>query len=171
MNDFEDQDDEQEESQEPSGQDAGFRKRLERDAQRSKAEATTALAEAAVAKRETAFLKAGVDVESPLGKMFTKGYEGELSVEAIKTQASLVGLIPTSESPEVKNSMAGAEQVSNASQGAPASAPQDFLDEIAKLNVPGNWSEKAVLDLARRLGSSIDEDREYQFINPSRLGL
>jgi len=41
--------------------------------------------EADEAKRELAFLRAGVDLDSPLGKMFVKGYDGDLEPEAIKT--------------------------------------------------------------------------------------
>ena len=35
-------------------------------------------------KRENAFLRAGVDVDSPQGKLLMKGYEGALEVDAIK---------------------------------------------------------------------------------------
>ena len=45
-----------------------------------------AQAEAEAAKRELALLKAGVDTESAVGKMFAKAYDGDLDTEAIKAE-------------------------------------------------------------------------------------
>jgi hypothetical protein len=51
-------------------------------------------AELAASKREIAFVRAGVDDSTPLGKMFVKGYEGEATVESIRTAAEEIpGLI------------------------------------------------------------------------------
>lgn len=167
MTDFDDLNDEQDVQDEPTGtQDSGFRKRLEREAQRAKEAAAEALAEANAAKREAAFLKAGVNPDSPLGKMFTKSYDGDLSVDAIKTAASEVGLIATSESPAVKESMTAAEQVASASQGASTSATPDPLTEFSKLREPGNWNKDAVVELARSLGSNISYDDDYKWMEP-----
>lgn len=47
---------------------------MERDAKAARA-----------AQRELAFVKAGIDTDSPLGKMFTAAYEGPLDREAINT--------------------------------------------------------------------------------------
>ncbi len=47
---------------------------MERDAKTARA-----------AQRELAFVKAGIDTDSPLGKMFTAAYEGPLDREAINT--------------------------------------------------------------------------------------
>lgn len=51
-----------------------------------------AVSENETLKRELAFLKAGVNTDTPIGQMFTKAYEGELTTEAIQAQASEVGL-------------------------------------------------------------------------------
>ncbi len=40
--------------------------------------------------RENAFLKAGINVETPLGALFAQGYGGELETEAIKTAFAAV---------------------------------------------------------------------------------
>ena len=49
------------------------------------------------AQRELAFLKAGIDSESPLGKLFITGYAGDLTPEAIKQEATQIpGLLGTS---------------------------------------------------------------------------
>lgn len=53
----------------------------------------TAAQEAAALKRENAFLKAGVPTDSPLGEMFAKAYDGELTAEAISEAASKIGLL------------------------------------------------------------------------------
>lgn len=50
-------------------------------------------ASAAAAQRELAFVKAGVDTDSPIGKLLLNGYTGELEVEAIKAEALAVGAI------------------------------------------------------------------------------
>ena len=57
---------------------------LNRERQR-RTEAEQGLSDAENLRRENAFLKAGVDADSPIGKLFTRGYDGELDVEAIKT--------------------------------------------------------------------------------------
>jgi hypothetical protein len=42
--------------------------------------------------RQIAFLQAGVDTTSKLGQMLMKSYEGELTAEAIKTEAEEIGM-------------------------------------------------------------------------------
>ena len=50
--------------------------------------------EAAATKRELAFLKAGVDVDSKAGKLLLKAYEGDLSdIEALRTEAQELGAL------------------------------------------------------------------------------
>lgn len=44
-------------------------------------------------QRELAMTKAGVDTDSPVGKMFLKAYEGELTKEAVIAAAQEVGLL------------------------------------------------------------------------------
>lgn len=43
--------------------------------------------------RENAFLKAGVDLNSPVGKLFARAYDGELDPAAIVTSAKDVGAL------------------------------------------------------------------------------
>lgn len=59
-------------------------------------------AEGEAAKRELAFLKAGVDTSNPVGALFAKAYEGDLTAEAIKAEAATIpGLIgPAQAAPE-----------------------------------------------------------------------
>lgn len=46
------------------------------------------------AERENAFLRAGVDLESPVGKMFAKGFDGDIAdIDGLKASAKEVGAI------------------------------------------------------------------------------
>jgi len=51
------------------------------------------VAESEVAKRELAFVKAGIDLTAPASKYFVKGYDGELSPDAIRDAAVEAQLI------------------------------------------------------------------------------
>lgn len=50
-------------------------------------------AAAETAQRELAFVKAGVDVNAPIAKYFVKGYDGDLSPDAIREAAAEANLI------------------------------------------------------------------------------
>lgn len=64
------------------------RAQQEREEQmRQQTEANTSL------QRENAMLRAGIDLDSPLGAMFARAYEGELTKEAIVAAATEVGAI------------------------------------------------------------------------------
>lgn len=51
-----------------------------------------ALTEANAAKRELAFVRAGIDTSTKLGQLFAKSFEGDLDVEAIKAEAKELGI-------------------------------------------------------------------------------
>lgn len=46
-------------------------------------------------KRELAFFKAGIDTDDPRMKYFAKGYEGELTADAVRQAAMEAGFIQT----------------------------------------------------------------------------
>lgn len=50
-------------------------------------------AEAESAKRELTFVKAGINPDDPKAKYFVKGYDGDLSVEAIRAAAEEASLL------------------------------------------------------------------------------
>jgi hypothetical protein len=56
--------------------------------------------EGAIAVRELALVKAGVDTDSPIGKMFAQTYAGELEPEAIKAAWGEVAPAATPPAPE-----------------------------------------------------------------------
>lgn len=68
-----------------------------KELERENAEMRKQTAEAAEARRELAFLKAGVDLSSPIAKYFVKGYDGEFTPEAIRQAAMEAQLIDAPE--------------------------------------------------------------------------
>lgn len=56
-------------------------------------EGKKALSELESARREMAFMRAGVDTQSKLGQLLLKTYEGELTPEAITAEATELGLV------------------------------------------------------------------------------
>lgn len=131
--------------------DKGWRKRLVAEAEeRGRAEAA---AEAEAAKRELAFLKAGIDLDSPGGKLLAKAYDGAPTVEAIKAAAVEYGVIQN-EAPAVSaEELAAHDRVANASAGAPTANEADEL--MAELDKAGDFSSgspEAVLAVLRKAG-------------------
>jgi len=125
------------ESGEPDRNSRQFVRKLEQDAKegkRAKKEADEAKLEAQNAKRELALMKAGIDLDSPTGKLFVKAYDGEITVEAIKAAAGEYGLIATSQTTEVANDLAAIDRVSQASTGSGGSVTTSVLDEIRNPN-------------------------------------
>jgi hypothetical protein len=58
-----------------------------------------AKAEAEGLRRDLAFAKAGIDIDTPKGKMFAKSYEGDLSAADIKAGFEDIFGAPTAEAP------------------------------------------------------------------------
>lgn len=90
--------------------------------------ATAAEADARSAQRELAMRRAGVDVDSPLGAMFNKAWDGEIDVDAMKAGwEQVAGNIPV-----VDPRQAALERISGAASGGQPSggAPVNFEDEL-----------------------------------------
>ena len=86
--------------------------------------------EAEAAQRELAFVKAGVDLNNPVAKYFVKGYDGELSPEAIREAAVEASLIPGSSSQMPAEQQAW-KRVANAAQaGVTSEPPVDYAQRI-----------------------------------------
>jgi hypothetical protein len=86
--------------------------------------------EAEAAKRELAFVKAGVDPDSAAAKYFVKGYDGELTAEAIRAAAEEASLIP-SQKKEVAAEQQAWNRVAQASRaGETSEAPVDYSQRI-----------------------------------------
>lgn len=84
MTDFSESED-QDQIEEPRG----LRKQIEEQA----AKAREAEARAAAAERRLAFAEAGISLSDPKMSYFVKGYDGDLSADAIKAAASEAGFL------------------------------------------------------------------------------
>jgi Tfp pilus assembly protein PilX len=107
-------------------------KQLEKEAE----ELRKQVAEAAAARRELAFVKAGIDPSNPMAKYFVKGYDGELDPEAIKQAAMEAQLISPPQ--PVVNTEADAWQRTNsvAAGSQTAQPPVDWARRIAEASSP-----------------------------------
>ena len=68
-----------------------------RDLEARAAAGDEAVAELAQLRRELSFRDAGVDPASKQGQYFMRGYDGELTVDAIRAEASELGLVGESQ--------------------------------------------------------------------------
>jgi hypothetical protein len=109
-------------------------KQLEQENQNLRA----AAAEAAAAKRELAFTKVGIDLGSPLGKLFAKAYDGDSSVEAVQQAAAEYGLIkpPARVDADDQEQRAWSSAAMSQASGAPAPATGDMKDAIRNARNP-----------------------------------
>jgi hypothetical protein len=86
--------------------------------------------EAEAAQRELAFVKAGVDPDSAAAKYFVKGYDGELTPEAIRAAAEEANLV-SSEKKEAAGEQQAWNRVAQASRaGETSEAPVDYVQRF-----------------------------------------
>lgn len=111
-------------------------KQLEKELQQSK----QALAEAEAIKRENAFMKAGIPMDDPMAKYFVKGYDGEISAEAIRAAAQEANLIQKAvEDAKAKSEVDAWNRISRAQRAGESSEP--VVDWNTKLNQARNQDE------------------------------
>jgi hypothetical protein len=108
------------------------------------------LAAAQSAQRELAFVKAGVDLNAPGAKYFVKGYDGELSPEAIRAAAEEANLVPkAAQAPEVKSEQQAWTRLQKAAAAGQTSEPP--VDWVARMNSAKSIEEvQALLAQARQ---------------------
>jgi len=111
------------------------------------------------ASRELAFMKAGIDMEDPKAAYFVKGYDGDLTAEAVKAEAVRVGFLAEAPAePAVTPETAEQRQAALAGQGAIQAAQQGATDlggvpATAQLeDAYGKGGEEAMLQAAEQLG-------------------
>jgi hypothetical protein len=104
-----------------------------------------AVAELAQLRREVSFRNAGVDPQSKQGQYFMRGYEGEMTVDAIRAEATELGLAgdsnpPAAQAPPVDY---GAEQrIAMAADDAGPVSPPEWSSLVSQTN---NAEELAAL--------------------------
>jgi ribosomal protein L12E/L44/L45/RPP1/RPP2 len=109
-------------------------------------------------KRENAFLKAGIKPDDPKAKYFVRGYDGELTADAILAEAKAAGIIAEpapAPAPNGAQAQAGPGPEAAADETASALAGIDTMRAAAQANrgtvaVQGNDAyEAAMAELAR----------------------
>lgn len=112
-------------------------KGLESQLKDTKTEAETLRQQAeanAAAARELAFVKAGVNTDDPAAKYFLKGYDGELTVDAIKAaaaEARLIGAAPPPPDPRPAEVAQLAEIADIGVGGLPPDREAQYQEELA----------------------------------------
>ena len=90
--------------------------------------------EAEGAKRELAFVKAGVDPYSAAAKYFVKGYDGELTAEAIRAAAEEASLIPSQKKEVVAEEQAWNRVAQASRAGETSDVPVDYTQRLNNAN-------------------------------------
>ena len=107
--------------------------------------------EAENAKRELAFAKAGVPMGSPMAKYFVKGYDGELTPEAIRSAAAEAGLVAAANPNPLKEEAEAWSRSNQVAAGVNLSdEPVDWAARIAAAT-----SEKEVMEILDRAQASL----------------
>lgn len=104
--------------------------------------------EASSAARELAFVKAGVDPALPVSKYFMKGYEGELSPEAIREAAVEAQIIRDSSADQMKQESGAWTRSSQVAAGADSVVEEDWSTRISNAK-----SAEEVMTLLRQAQS------------------
>lgn len=113
------------------------------------AELKKQLAEAEAVKREMAFIKAGVPMDNPVAKYFVKGYDGEVSPEAIRQAAEEANLI------------------AKAADDAKAKSEAQAWGRITKAQRAGETSEP-VVDWSTKINQARSEQEVMQILAQAR---
>jgi len=98
--------------------------------------------EASAAARELAFVKAGVDPSLPITKYFMKGYDGELTAEAIREAAVEAQLIRDAQAEQVQ---AEAQTWNRSTQMAADSSNEPPVDWGQRISNAKNAAEVEAL--------------------------
>lgn len=115
-----------------------------------------ATAELAAVNRRLAFAEAGLPA-APWRTYFDKGYEGELTAEAIKAAATEAGFLEAPKPPEqtTPEERATHGRVADASAGATSAPPVDWAAEYAAAKTP-----EQVMAIVQRQGIPTVWDRQ-----------
>jgi len=92
---------------------------------------------ASEAARKLAFVEAGVDPSLPVAKYFMKGYDGELSAEAIRQAAIEAQIIQDTKATQIASEAQAWNRTTQAASGnTTGEAPVDFVTRINQARTP-----------------------------------
>lgn len=106
-------------------------------------------------KRELAFAKAGLPMDDPKLKYFVKGYEGEMSAEAIREAALEAGFLASQAQGDDPNLAAAGAAQQRVMQAASGVSYEGMTEEAALAQLESAMEEggiEAMLDVARQFG-------------------
>lgn len=95
-------------------------------------------AEGDQARRELAFMKVGIDLSTPTGKLFAKAYDGDASVDAIREAAVEYGLVqaPSPVTADESEQQAWNRASSSHTSGSVSPADVDMVEQIRTASTP-----------------------------------
>lgn len=94
------------------------------------------MAEVAEAKRELTFVKAGITPDDPKFRYFVKGYDGELTPDAIRQAAEEAGFIQRRDDAQAPEREAWGRVSRVASAGETSEPVVDYSEKIRKAKSP-----------------------------------
>lgn len=147
----------EEELQETEASEAKDRKWV-RDLEKRAKGAEQAKAEADAAKRELAFLKAGIDTDTPQGKLFQKAYDGEFSVDAVRKAAEEYGVLAPI-APEIP--AAELDALDRVSRAGATSSNAGLVDPLALMENAESPAE--IIEILKKQGVVIDNEQPGQW--------
>lgn len=120
-------------------------------------------------ERDIAFRDAGVNPTDPKAKYFVKGYDGELTADAIKAEATAAGILQTEEQKQQAGSQKqqadqqrqqmeqSHQRMDGAGQGAGNETPDATAELIAKMSAAKSMDE--LIDIATAAGMPTVKNR------------
>lgn len=129
-----------------------------RDLEKRAKAAEKAAAERDAAMRELVMLKAGINPDSPQGKLFVKAYDGEPTLEAVKAAAQEYGVLdaPTPDIPAEE--IAAHQRVATTAAGADVAGEDDPIALIQRAE-----SAAEVLELVEKYGVAVSDTQPGGF--------
>lgn len=149
--------------QEENGSDPDWLKNTRKKAR----QADAAMAERDAAKRELVLMKAGIDLETPHGRLFAKGYDGEITLDAVKAAATDYGLLePVTPEPTAAE-LAALRQFDSAGQSGEGGQTveeqaMDALNKVRYFGSDGQWNPEGkdqILAALKSAGLDISNDQ------------
>jgi hypothetical protein len=111
-------------------------------------------------KRELAFAKAGIDPNDPKMRYFVKGYDGEMSGDAVRVAAMEAGFLQASQPQQEQIPASVAAAQDRVVQAAAGAIGQDNSEQAALARLQQAMEEggiDAMMDVAQQYGIPIGE--------------
>ena len=155
-----DYDDDETGTDEPADRNVTLSRDAIRKMEKRARQAEEAEKRAAEAERRAAFAEAGIKLTDPKMSYFVKGYDGEMTAEAITAAATEAGFLAATESSDdsaTRAELAGHDRISNASSGS--SSRSGEAEKIAELEAAADKGPEALFAQMRAHGRTVITSR------------